>query len=83
MHAHDLLVNEATDRHAVEDVAELLPHFDVISPLTFVVETVDAGNGCTFMVSTELEEVLRVLDLVCEHQCDCFETLLASIYIIT
>merc|ERR1719199_290095 len=44
MHAHDLLVNEATNRHAIEDVAELLPHLDVVPAFTLVIEAIDAGD---------------------------------------
>ena len=41
VHAHDLFINEATHGHAIEDVAELLPHLDVVATLAFVVEAVD------------------------------------------
>jgi hypothetical protein len=34
------------------------------------------------VVTAQDEEVLRVLDLVCEQQADCLERLLASVYII-
>ena len=35
------------------------------------------------MVTTENEEVLRVLDLVCEEQADCLQRLLATIDVVT
>jgi len=44
VHAHDFLIDEPTDRHAVEDIAELLPHLDVVTSLALVVEAVDACN---------------------------------------
>lgn len=50
--------------------------------LTFVVEPINPVDTCTFVVSPEDEEVLRVLDLVCEEEADGFERLLAPIDII-
>jgi hypothetical protein len=82
MHAHDFLVNESTYWHAVEDVTESLPHLDIVSSLTLVIETVDSSNGSTFVVASELEEVLWVLCLVREHQRDGLETLLATVHIV-
>ena len=65
------LVDDGGEGHHVEDVLELLPHLDVVSPLALVVEAVDAGDRCTLVVATELEEVLREFDLVGKHQRDC------------
>ena len=48
MHAHDFFVNEAAHRHAIEDVAELLPHLDVVATLALIVE---AGRGAGQVVN--------------------------------
>mmetsp|Transcript_60708 Transcript_60708/g.159058 ORF Transcript_60708/g.159058 Transcript_60708/m.159058 type:complete len:203 (+) Transcript_60708:48-656(+) len=64
VHAHDLLVDEAADWQAIEDVAELLPELDVVAALALVVEAVDARNRCTFVVAAQHEKVLRILALV-------------------
>ena len=63
MHAHDLLVNHTTHRHTIEDVAELLPHLDVVAALALIVEAVDARDRGTLVVSTQLKEVFWILHL--------------------
>ena len=83
MHAEDLVVDHACDGEAVEGVAEQPPHFDVISPLTLVVETVDPVDGSTFVVASHDEKVLRKLDLVGHQQRNGLYTLLAPIHVVT
>lgn len=83
MHGEDLLVDNSGDRKAVEAVSECLPELDVVSALALVVETIDTVDGGTLVVSSENEEVLRVLDLVCEQQADSLKRLLASVDVVT
>jgi len=49
---------------------------------TLVVEAVDAVDGRTLVVATQQEEVLRVLDLVCEQQAHALEAVLAPIHVV-
>lgn len=70
MHSEDLLIDDGGDGQAVKAVGEGLPQLDVVSPLALVVEAVDAVDGRALVVAAEDEEVLRVLDLVCEQQAD-------------
>lgn len=70
MHGEDLLVNDGSNRQAVEAVGECLPQLDVISSLTLVVEAVDAVDAGALVVTTEDEKVLGVLDLVRKKQAD-------------
>lgn len=72
MHGEDLLVNDSCNWQAVEAIGESLPELNVISTLAFIIESINAVNGCTFVVTTENEEVLRVFDLVCQEQADRF-----------
>mmetsp|Transcript_173632 Transcript_173632/g.551213 ORF Transcript_173632/g.551213 Transcript_173632/m.551213 type:complete len:216 (-) Transcript_173632:622-1269(-) len=58
MHADDLFVDQAAHRHAIEDVAELLPELDVVPPLALIIETVDAGDGGALVVAAQQEEIL-------------------------
>jgi hypothetical protein len=64
VHGEDLLIDDCRNGQAVEAIGEGLPELDVISSLTLVVETVNAVDGSTFVISTENEKILRVLDLV-------------------
>jgi hypothetical protein len=64
MHAKDLLVNHGGAREAVEAVRKRLPELDSETSLAFIIEAIDAINRSAFMVSTEYEEVLGVLDFI-------------------
>lgn len=83
MHCEDLLIDNGSDRETVEAVRESLPQLDVISALAFIVEAVNAVDGGTLMVASEDEEILRVLDLVCEQEADSLQRLLATIDVVT
>lgn len=82
MHGEDLFVNDGSDGETVEAIRESLPKLDVVSTLALIVETVNAVDGSTLVVSSEDEEVLGVFDLVRQKKANGFERLLASIYIV-
>ena len=50
--------------------------------LTLIVETINSIDTCTFMVTTENEEILGVLDLVRKEKADRFQRLLSTIDIV-
>ena len=52
------------------------------SILTLVIEAIDAIDARTLVIASQQEEVLRVLDLVCEQQADGFQRLLASVHVV-
>lgn len=82
MHGEDLLVDDSGDRKAVEAIRESLPQLDVVATLAFIVETVNAIDGRAFVISSQNEEVLGVLDLVCQQKADGLEGLLATVDVI-
>jgi hypothetical protein len=51
VHREDLLVDDCGDRQAVEAVRKCLPQLDVVAPLAFVVEAVDAVDAGALVVS--------------------------------
>jgi hypothetical protein len=83
VHGEDLLVNDGGNGKAVEAVGEGLPQLDVVSSLALIVETVDAVDRGTLVVTAEDEEVLGVLDLVGEEQANGLERLLATVDVVT
>ena len=83
VHGEDLLINDGGDGQAVEAVGESLPKLDVVASLALVVETVDAVDGSALVVTAENEEVLGVLDLVCQQKADGLERLLATVDVVT
>ena len=64
MHAENLLIDESSDGKAVENVREYAPESDRVASLAFIVETVDTIDLGTFVIASEQEEILRVLDFV-------------------
>lgn len=72
VHAKYFFVNDGGGREAVEAVGECFPKFDSKASLAFIIESVDAVDGSTLVISTEDEEVFRVLDLVGEEQANGF-----------
>jgi hypothetical protein len=83
VHSEDLLVNDGGNGEAVKAVGESLPELDVVSALALIVETVDTVDRGTLVVSTQNEEVFRVLDLVCKEEADGLEGLLATVDVVT
>lgn len=67
MHSENLLIDDCSNRQAVEAVGECLPQLDVVSPFALVVEAIDTVDTSTLVVAAEHEEVLGILDLVCEE----------------
>lgn len=82
MHRKDLLVNDGRNRKAVEAVRERLPQLNVVPALALVVKAVDAVDRGTFVVSSQDEEVFRILDLVGQEEADGLKRLLATVDII-
>jgi len=79
----NFLINDGGNGKAVEAVGECLPEFDVVPSLTFIIEAVDSIDGGAFVISSEKEEVLRILNLIGEEEADCLKRLLSSIYVIS
>lgn len=82
VHGENLLVDDRRNRQTVEAVGESLPELDVVSPLALVVETIDTVDRGTLVVAAQNEEILGVLDLVCQEQANGFERLLATIHVV-
>ena len=69
--------------YAVESVHESLPDLNIASPLAFVVKAIDSVYLCALVITSEQEEVLRVLDFIAEHHTYGFNRLFASINIVS
>ena len=70
MHAQNLVIDQSCDRHAVEDILELLPDADGVAALAFVVETVDSIDLAALVIASQQEEVLLKLDFVGQEEND-------------
>ena len=51
VHAEDLVIDEGSDRHAVEDVLEFFPDADRVATFAFIVEAIDAIDLATLVVA--------------------------------
>lgn len=83
MHAQNLVINQSGNWQAVEHVNELLPDFDRESSLAVVVESVHSVNLGDLMVTSEQEEVFRVLDLEGEEQTESLDGVLSAVNIVS
>ncbi len=66
MHANDLIINDCSAWKAVESVAKLFPHFYGEASTAFIIKSVDSIDTSTFVVSSQEEEIFRILDFVRE-----------------
>jgi len=82
MHAKNFLIDESCDRQAVKHVTEDAPESNGVTSLAFVVEAVNTVDLGTFMVSSEEEEVLGVLNFVAKKQTHRLDRLLSSVNVI-
>jgi hypothetical protein len=82
VHGENLLIDDGSNGQAVEAVGKRLPQLNVVSALALVIEAIDSVDGSTLVVATEDEEVLGVLDLVCQQQADGLEGLLATVDVV-
>ena len=57
--------------------------FQRSTPLTFVVEAVDAVNTGALVVTTQHEEVCRVFDFICEKEDNALQALLATVNVVS
>jgi len=68
VHTEDLLVNDCSNRHAIETVGECLPKPDVVTPLALIVKAIDAIDAGALVVPAQDEEVFGVFDLVRQEE---------------
>lgn len=83
IHAKYLLVDDGCHRHAAEGIIEVLPQIDIVPASNFIIKAVDSVNGCNFVVPSQNEEILRILDLVGKEQAYCLQALIPDIYVVT
>jgi len=79
MHAKDFLVDNGSDRQAIEAVCEGLPDLHIVTPLALVVEAVDAVDRGALVITAQDEEVLWKFDFERQQQANCFQRLLSPI----
>ena len=83
MHAQDLVVDQGSDRHAVEYILEFFPDTDRVATFAFIVESIDAVDLTALVITSQQEEVLLELDLVREEQNDSLKGVLSAINVIS
>lgn len=83
MHAKNLFVDQCTNGEAIEAIRKCFPETDVVSPFAFIVESVNAVYGGAFVVAAKKEEIFGVFNFIGEQQANGFQTLFASVDVIT
>ena len=83
MNAENLIIDNSSDREAIETLNELLPELQTVSSFALVIKSIYSVDGATLMISSQQEEILWVFDFVCHHQTNYLKVLLASVNIIS
>ena len=66
MHANDLIIDHSSAWKAIKGVAKLFPHLNRETSAALIVKPIDPIDTSTFVVSSQEEEIFRILDFVCE-----------------
>ena len=82
MHTQYSIINNSTHWQNIKDFLKLSPHFGIIPSFALVIKAVHPVNLMAFVISSEQEEVIWVLDFVCHQQANCFNALFASINVV-
>lgn len=83
MHAKYSVIDQRRHGHVVEQIDERAPQLETVASLALVKEAEDPRDLLAFMVPAEQEDVLGVLDLVCEQEAHCLDTLLPAVNVVT
>ena len=83
MHAKNLFIDQGANGQTVENIGENFPKLNGVAALALVIETVNTVDLCALVVTSQQEEVFRVLDLITEKQCDSLDRLLATVDVVT
>lgn len=82
MHGKDLLIYDCCNWQAVEAIGKGLPQFNVVPPLTLVIEAVNAIDRRTLVIPAKDEKILGILNFIGEKQANGFKGLFSSIDVI-
>ena len=67
MEAENVSFDDSGERKVIEQRGEVLPHASVtIFSKAFIIESINSINGSALMITSEKEEVFRILDLISE-----------------
>jgi hypothetical protein len=53
VHTKYFLINNSSNREAIETISESFPQLDIVAALALVIKTIDSVNGCTLVISSE------------------------------
>ena len=82
VHAENFALDEGWDRKAVEAVDEVFPQFDSISIFALFEETIYAGDGGGFVVTSEDVDFIGEFGFEGKEEADCFDTLTTPVDVI-
>ena len=68
--------------YTIEAINKCLPNFDVTPPLAFIIKSIHPRHIRTFVISSQQEKVLWILDLVAHKKEDSLQRMFSSIHVI-
>ena len=66
MHTQDFIINQSSNREAIEAICEYFPKLDCVSTLALVIKSVDAIDTSALVISSEQKKVFGELNFVSE-----------------
>jgi hypothetical protein len=82
MDAKDFVIDYRSNGETVEALDKLLPELQRIPSFALVVKAVNSIDGPTFVISSQKEEIFRVLNLIGEQQANDLQVLLPSVDVV-
>jgi len=83
VHTDNLIVDNGRAWQTIEGITKLFPNFDTETTTAFIIKTVYAVNTGALVVSSENEEIFRILDFVSEEEAYYFDGLLSAVHIVS
>jgi len=83
VYAKYFLINDRGNWKTIEAIRERFPELDVVPALTFIIKAINSVDRGTFVVPSQKKKVLWVFDFVSQQEADSFQTLFASVNVIT
>ena len=64
MHAENFLIDKSSNWEAIEAIGKNFPKLDTMTTLALIIESINSIDGGTFVVTSQKEKILWVLNFV-------------------
>jgi hypothetical protein len=68
--------------YTIESIHKCLPNLDIAPPLAFIIKSIHSCDIRTFVIASQQEKVLGILDFVAHQKENRLQRMLSSIHVI-